>query len=286
MFLQVILLFQEIEGVEVCLFGLHAQEYGSDCQNPNNRAVCYVVEQKLEDKVKHPIDCKDMHVFLPDEILESEFFDTRESFLFLCRGSNYRFDTLRWAKYSSMMVLHHHNNPTQIYNPTQAGFVTTVNMCQQDTEAGDQTWRCNICPLYDVCNYCFQKDGGANHPHPLAIHTAQNLEARRAMKHTEILDSVVHASQCREPQCQYGVCLNIKEFYFHGVLCIKRASGGCILCKKVWYILQLHARSCKNSECHVPRCRDLKEHLKMLQDQYYNQRKAAVMEMMRQKTQD
>ena len=71
----------------------------------------------------------------------------------------------------------------------------------------------------------------------------------------KMLDLLVHASQCRSAQCLYHNCRKVKGLFRHGIQCKTRASGGCVLCKRMWYLLQLHARACKESECHVPRCR-------------------------------
>ncbi|PPR89132.1 hypothetical protein GOBAR_AA31552 [Gossypium barbadense] len=258
---------------------------------------CYEVEQKREERERHPINQREKHVFYPveitdvptdtkdkDEILESEFFDTRQAFLSLCQGNHYQYDTLRRAKHSSMMVLYH------LHNPTAPAFVTTCNVCHLDIETG-QGWRCEVCPDFDVCNACFQRDGGIDHPHKLTNHPsmaerdAQNKEARqlRVLQLRKMLDLLVHASQCRSAHCQYPNCRKVKGLFRHGIQCKTRASGGCVLCKKMWYLLQLHARACKESECHVPRCRDLKDHLKRLQQQSESRRRAAVMEMMRQR---
>ncbi|KAI3726595.1 hypothetical protein L1987_66393 [Smallanthus sonchifolius] len=258
---------------------------------------CYEVEQKLEDRERHPINHREKHTLYPieindvpvdtkdkDEILESEFFDTRQAFLSLCQGNHYQYDTLRRAKHSSMMVLYH------LHNPTAPAFVTTCNRCHNDIETG-QGWRCDVCPDYDVCNSCYHKDGGIDHPHKLTPHVsiaerdAQNKEARqqRVVQLRKMLDLLVHASQCRSPLCQYPNCRKVKGLFRHGISCKRRASGGCMLCKKMWYLLQLHARACKESQCHVPRCRDLKEHLRRLQQQSDSRRRAAVMEMMRQR---
>ncbi|ERN11346.1 hypothetical protein AMTR_s00024p00251990 [Amborella trichopoda] len=259
---------------------------------------CFEAEEKLDDKYRHPISTREKHVLYPvlitdvptdtkdkDEILESEFFDTRQAFLSLCQGNHYQHDTLRRAKHSSMMVLYH------LHNPTEPAFVSTCNNCQHDIEAG-QGWRCEVCPDYDICNACYEKGGGANHPHKLTAHPssadrdAQNKEARqeRVLQLRRMLDLLVHAAQCRSPQCQYPNCRKVKGLFRHGIQCKVRASGGCPLCKKMWYLLQLHARACKESQCHVPRCRDLKEHLRRLQQQSESRRRAAVMEMMRQRT--
>ncbi|KAH6763618.1 histone acetyltransferase of the CBP family 12 [Perilla frutescens var. frutescens] len=257
---------------------------------------CYDVERKREDRERHPINQKDKHLLYPveitgvpddtkdkDELLESEFFDTRQAFLSLCQGNHYQYDTLRRAKHSSMMVLYH------LHNPTAPAFVTTCNVCHLDIETG-QGWRCETCPDYDVCNACYSKDGGIDHPHKLTNHPssdrdAQNKEARqlRVTQLRKMLDLLVHASQCRSAHCQYPNCRKVKGLFRHGMLCKVRASGGCVLCKKMWYLLQLHARACKESECNVPRCRDLKEHLRRLQQQSDSRRRAAVMEMMRQR---
>lgn len=269
----------------------------NQCKNFQLCDRCYEAEQKLEDRERHPIHQKDKHVLYrveindvsadtkdKDEILESEFFDTRQAFLSLCQGNHYQYDTLRRAKHSSMMVLYH------LHNPTAPAFVTTCNICYLDIEAG-QGWRCETCPEYDICNSCYQKDGGIDHPHKLTNHPstaerdAQNKEARqmRVVQLRKMLDLLVHASQCRSPQCQYPNCRKVKGLFRHGIQCKTRASGGCLLCKRMWYLLQLHARACKESECHVPRCRDLKEHLRRLQQQSDSRRRAAVMEMMRQR---
>ncbi|GAB2268624.1 hypothetical protein Dimus_003577 [Dionaea muscipula] len=258
---------------------------------------CYEAEQKVDERERHPINQKEKHALYPiqitdvpedtkdkDEILESEFFDTRQAFLSLCQGNHYQYDTLRRAKHSSMMVLYH------LHNPTAPAFVTTCNICHLDIESG-QGWRCETCPDYDVCNSCYQKDGGIDHPHKLTNHPsiadrdAQNKEARqmRVLQLRKMLDLLVHASQCRSPNCQYPNCRKVKGLFRHGIQCKVRASGGCVLCKKMWYLLQLHSRACKESECHVPRCRDLKEHLRRLQQQSDSRRRAAVMEMMRQR---
>ncbi|CAI9783593.1 unnamed protein product [Fraxinus pennsylvanica] len=266
------------------------------CKNFHLCDKCYESEQKREDRERHPINQKEKHIFYSveitdvpvdtkdtDEILESEFFDTRQAFLSLCQGNHYQYDTLRRAKHSSMMILYH------LHNPTAPAFVTTCYVCHLDIEAG-QGWHCETCPEYDVCNSCYQKDGGVDHPHKLTNNQSkerdeQNTEARqlRVMQLRKMLDLLVHASQCHSPLCQYPNCRKVKGLFRHGFVCKVRVSGGCALCKKMWSLLQLHSRACKESQCNVPRCRDLREHTRRMQQQSDSRRRAAVMEMMRQR---
>jgi E1A/CREB-binding protein len=129
------------------------------------------VEENRVEKEKHPVNQKEKHVLYPvaidnipteikdnDDILESEFFDTRQAFLSLCQGNHYQYDTLRRAKHSSMMILYH------LHNPTVPAFAMACAICQQELETA-QGWRCEVCPDYDVCNACYSK--GINHPHSI-----------------------------------------------------------------------------------------------------------------------
>ncbi|KAI3505620.1 hypothetical protein L1887_27753 [Cichorium endivia] len=229
---------------------------------------CYEIEQKLERRERHPIHHWEKHPLYPieienvstetidkDEIIESEFFNTRQAFLNLCMENHYQYDTLRRAKHSSMMVLYH------LHNPTAPLFLMTCNKCHLDVETL-QGWRCEVCPKFNVCNNCYYNDGGVDHPHKLINYPsnderdAQNKEARqlRVVQLREMLDLLVHASQCRSSLCQYANCEDVKGLFRHGMQCKVRAFGGCHLCKKTLYLLQLHAQACKESQCHVPQC--------------------------------
>lgn len=93
----------------------------------------------------------------PDPEIPCEFFDSRQSFLHLCQGNHYQFDTLRRAKHSSMMVLYH------LHNPEEPAFVSQCNVCGGEMEPG-KGWRCTVCKDFDMCDYC---KNHAPHPHPM-----------------------------------------------------------------------------------------------------------------------
>ncbi|KAK1390193.1 Histone acetyltransferase [Heracleum sosnowskyi] len=233
---------------------------------------CYEAEQKLEKSDRHPVNQKDIHILYPvevsgvpedtldsDEILESKFFDTRLTFLGLCEGNHYQYDTLRRAKHSSLMLLYH------LHNPNVPAFVPVCHFCCLNIETG-QGWHCETCPDYNVCTACYEKDGGSNHCHkltqdPLIVDVdAQNKEAKQQnFTHLrEVLDLLVHASQCKN--CSDPRCGKMKSLIQHAAQSKTRNTGDCDQCKKIWYLFKHHAVSCKLSQCHVPHCRGLKEH--------------------------
>ena len=68
----------------------------------------------------------------------------------------------------------------------------------------------------------------------------------------------------------------MKALLRHGAQCKQRATNGCPTCKRIWALLQIHARQCRLTDgCHVPRCSDLKAHLRRMrmQQRHVNDRR-------------
>lgn len=95
----------------------------------------------------------------PDPEMPCEFFDSRQSFLGLCQGNHYQFDTLRRAKHSSMMVLYH------VHNPEEPAWVSTCNACHGEMEPGTG-WRCTVCKDFDMCEMCYRTCGHVHSMRP------------------------------------------------------------------------------------------------------------------------
>ncbi|KAL6553101.1 hypothetical protein OROGR_006943 [Orobanche gracilis] len=73
-----------------------------------------------------------------DIVLDNDLFGNRKSFLKFCLDNRYQFDTLRRAKYSSMMILHHLKTTTAVTN-----MQTVCSLCQdKDAKANGL---CDIC---------------------------------------------------------------------------------------------------------------------------------------------
>ena len=65
---------------------------------------------------------------------------------------------------------------------------------------------------------------------------------------------LLHAATCHTPKCPSANFAKIKDFLKHGNQCLVKAAGGCRVCKRLWTLLQLHARQCKASSCPMPKC--------------------------------
>ncbi|CAN1191297.1 BTB/POZ and TAZ domain-containing protein 4 [Linum perenne] len=63
----------------------------------------------------------------------------------------------------------------------------------------------------------------------------------------------------QEP-CNYGACRGLEQLIRHFRGCKQRVPGGCSHCKRMWQLLELHARLCVDSSlCRVPLCRNFKD---------------------------
>jgi hypothetical protein len=94
----------------------------------------------------------------PDSSIYCPFIDSRQTFLEMCQFRHYQFDSLRRAKYSSVMLLYHLMYPLSKYTRPRCSecqsIITTVR------------WHCTLCldSHYDVCNNCFSI-AQLNHEH-------------------------------------------------------------------------------------------------------------------------
>ncbi|XP_008787929.2 histone acetyltransferase HAC1-like [Phoenix dactylifera] len=258
------------------------------CKNFQLCEQCHCIEQNLEKKDRHPVTAREKHSFElvevekarpdtddKDVIIPSEFFDTRTVFLSLCQGNQYQFDTLRRAKHSTMMILYH------LHTPAAPALASSCTVCHGDIDTA-RSWHCMTCPDYDLCDSCYQREGAACHVHKLISHATmadsgklQKKGAQKKLALQNVLNVLVHASECPDPHCSYPSCCKIKQLFHHSRECKTHASGGCIPCNKVWYLLQKHASVCKKLECRVPRCKHLKDYMRKKQQQSDFCRRAA-----------
>jgi hypothetical protein len=81
----------------------------------------------------------------------------------------------------------------------------------------------------------------------------ERIERNQQLQKTLAL--LVHACSCHNPQCGSTSCRKVRALFQHAVQCTLKVTGGCHLCKKMWCLLNLHAKSCTTSDCPVPRCR-------------------------------
>ena len=259
---------------------------------------CMKDEANLDTQSRHPTGTMTVHKFKelkadpapkgggtpdPDPVIECEIFETRQQFLSLCQGNHYQFDTLRRAKHSSMMVLYH------LHNPAAPAFVCTCNVCGQEIEPGTG-YRCYDCSDYDVCERCIRAPN-FSHPHPLkrvgepkeGVGLCNQQSAARSQRSEQLrrtMQLLVHTSQCKDPNCGSQNCKRVKMLFKHGLECKVKYQGGCNLCRRMWALLQIHAKSCRVENCPVPRCLDLRAHARRQQQHVEQRRRAAYQQMM------
>lgn len=70
-------------------------------------------------------------------------------------------------------------------------------------------------------------------------------------------DKVLKGSQVA---CHFPACKGLEALVRHFSNCKGRVPGGCVHCKRMWQLLELHSRMCNQPDsCKVPLCRHFKE---------------------------
>jgi len=203
------------------------------------------------------------------EEMDCEFLNTRQLFLELCQTNNYQYDQMRRAKHSSMMVLFH------LHNRDAPKFVQQCAVCAREILSGYR-FHCPTCADFDLCQDCFGKSERniiQRHPHQLKripVTTdgkAQPTDEQRKERQRSIqlhMTLLLHAASCNSTSCTSQNCAKMKSLLKHGETCPTKHTGGCNVCKRIYTLLQIHARQCKDPKCPVPKCLAFRQRFRQL----------------------
>ncbi|KAJ7952764.1 BTB/POZ and TAZ domain protein [Quillaja saponaria] len=107
--------------------------------------------------------------------------------------------------------------------------------------------------------------------------TRKSNEKKIYLQLYEAMEALVHICRdgCRtigphdkdfkvnQAPCKYATCKGLELLVRHFASCRLRVPGGCITCKRMWQLLELHSRLCADSSiCRVPLCRNFKEKIR------------------------
>lgn len=122
------------------------------------------------------------------------FFGSRFMFHQLCANAGYQFDSLRRAKHSTVMILHHYFNE----------HVTQVNVFCRECSlliTHAEYWACQQCDRFALCDACFQRSG---HAHNHVLQFGRQLHVVHGPQvHVQPQPHVRHQPQQQMIQCQY-----------------------------------------------------------------------------------
>ncbi|KRY87994.1 Protein cbp-1 [Trichinella pseudospiralis] len=124
---------------------------------------------------------------------------------------------------------------------------------------------------FDLCQSCYEK---SKHEHKMEQmksinrHVDSNSGEPEAMSTNSrnesikrCVQSLEHASQCRDANCQRLSCHKLKRVVQHANLCEKRQAGHCPVCKQLVALSCHHARTCVEHNCLVPLCHAIRKKL-------------------------
>lgn len=129
--------------------------------------VVRLVPVRVEGDNAHRVPCAPERTVPAWCLRVPRFFGSRFMFHQLCAHAGYQFDSLRRAKHSTMMILHHYLNE----------HVTQANVFCRDCSlliTHAEYWACGRCDRFALCDTCYQRDGRA-HPHALAFGKQLNV---------------------------------------------------------------------------------------------------------------
>lgn len=131
----------------------------------------------------------------------------------------------------------------------------------------------NLFFSYKICGHSCLKLENLNGPNYLQMQrerTRRSKERKIYLQLYEAMEALVHicrdgcqtigphdkAFRDNQAPCNYSACKGLEMIVRHFASCKLRVPGGCIHCKRMWQLLELHSRLCVDSEaCRVPICR-------------------------------